>query len=338
MQVKQSTFILGVFVFIILVFGMVYFLLYSEYTTKNKPDGTSIISKYRWFNQDISIPLTIEKDKTFVTSIGKGAFKNKKLVRVTIPKGIVNISEKAFRNNKLSSVTIPNSVTIIDNYAFDKNPLTSITIPYSVFTIGERAFGDIKIKNSTNPFSVTINSDTITIVGYNSNQLIPYSTTIEDQAFGDINIKGNTSSFSVIKYNNNITIIGNISADTNISIPEKINELPVVYIGEKAFEKNNLTNITIPNTVTVIGNNAFAGNKLTSIIIPDSVTSIGDYVFDECDNLTSVTFQGTILSSEFGNAFNGDLRDKYYEEDEINGTPGTYIKSNIESEAWTKIM
>lgn len=62
-------------------------------------------------------------------------------------------------------------------------------------------------------------------------------------------------------------------------------------IGELAFHAcDDLTSITIPNSVTSIGNDAFSEcKKLTSIAIPNSVTSIGGWVFSSCTRLTSVT-------------------------------------------------
>ncbi|MDE5855092.1 MAG: leucine-rich repeat domain-containing protein, partial [Ruminococcus sp.] len=48
----------------------------------------------------------------------------------------------------------------------------------------------------------------------------------------------------------------------------------------------NLTSITLPDSVMKIGSHAFYWCKsLISIIIPDSVTEIGNYAFERCKHL-----------------------------------------------------
>ena len=82
--------------------------------------------------------------------------------------------------------------------------------------------------------------------------------------------------FSVTTNNGAITITG--YGGYFYAIPSTINGLPVVSIGDNAFEWNlNLWSVSIPSSVTNIGANAF-GNcyNLNGITIPDSVTSIGD--------------------------------------------------------------
>jgi hypothetical protein len=65
----------------------------------------------------------------------------------------------------------------------------------------------------------------------------------------------------------------------------------VTGIGEKAFYNcQDLTNLTIPNSVTSIGELAFWNcTDLTSLTIPNSVTSIAEYAFQVCGSLKSVT-------------------------------------------------
>lgn len=59
--------------------------------------------------------------------------------------------------------------------------------------------------------------------------------------------------------------------------------------------------------ITGIGDNAFKGkNNVTSVSIPQTVTSIGDGAFMECFNMTSLTFAGTSQLTAIGDkAFQG---------------------------------
>ena len=55
-----------------------------------------------------------------------------------------------------------------------------------------------------------------------------------------------------------------------------------------------LTEIVIPESVTIIGEAAFLGcDKLTNIVIPKSITSINDNAFDKCTALTTVQYTGS---------------------------------------------
>lgn len=90
------------------------------------------------------------------------------------------------------------------------------------------------------------------------------------------------------------------NAITNVTIPDS-----VTIIGMSAFRNcGSLTSVTIPNSVTSIGNDAFYNcNSLTSIDIPNGVTSIGSYAFNNCTSLTSITIGNNVTSIGNG-AFN----------------------------------
>jgi len=86
--------------------------------------------------------------------------------------------------------------------------------------------------------------------------------------------------------------------------------------------------------------NIISSNQLTSITIPDSVTAIGWYSFGNCTSITSVKFEGEITSDSFettafdhssDTGYIGDLRTKY-----IAGGIGTYTRPNTSSYTWTK--
>ena len=80
---------------------------------------------------------------------------------------------------------------------------------------------------------------------------------------------------------------------TSVSIPNS-----VTTIGDWTFDHNQLTSVTIPNNVTSIGAHAFASNQLTSVIIGSSVTTIGFYAFAS-NLLTSVTIgSGVVINDD----------------------------------------
>tara|TARA_B100000809_G_scaffold166503_1_gene163769 strand:- start:1664 stop:2083 length:420 start_codon:yes stop_codon:yes gene_type:complete len=83
--------------------------------------------------------------------------------------------------------------------------------------------------------------------------------------------------------------------EKNIIIPDKFGDVFITSIGGYAFFSNQLTAVTIPNSVTEISDGAFQRNKLESVTIPNSVTSIGEKAFYD-NELTSVTIPNSVTS------------------------------------------
>ena len=74
-----------------------------------------------------------------------------------------------------------------------------------------------------------------------------------------------------------------------VAIPSTLGGYPVTEIAQNAFTSSDLTNVTIPNSVTSIGLEAFSHcGSLTSATIPNSVTNIGRSAFYYCTSLTSI--------------------------------------------------
>ena len=79
----------------------------------------------------------------------------------------------------------------------------------------------------------------------------------------------------------------------DITVPSSViynnKSYTVVAISDYAFSScNQMTSISLPNSIKTIGVQAFGLTKLTSIIIPNSVTSIGESIFTNCEELKTV--------------------------------------------------
>ncbi len=195
-----------------------------------------------------------------ITSIGGQAFSYcTGLTNVKIENGVINIGENAFtRCTSLTSITIPSSVTSIERYAFyGCTNLASVTISDSVESIGPWAFDYTKWYDSQPDGDVYAGKVYYLYKGY-----MPENTSIEIKA----GTKGITGSAFAL-YNRG------------------------------GYNRNGLTSVTIPNSVTNIGNDAFCEcTGLTSITIPDSVTSIDSQAFERCSGLKSIKIGNSVTS------------------------------------------
>jgi hypothetical protein len=95
--------------------------------------------------------------------------------------------------------------------------------------------------------------------------------------------------FSYATNNGTITITKYTGSGGVVTIPDSFDGLPVVNIGDLAFQGSSVTNLTIPSGITNLGNSTFSYcSGLTDIRIPDTVTSIPDSSFYFCFSLASI--------------------------------------------------
>ena len=181
---------------------------------------------------------------------------------------------------EIASATIPEKVNYCDiTYvvkrigagAFeDCYALTSVTIPNSITSIESFAFKNCQSLNSIN---------------------IPQSVVfIKPNAFSNSGIYNDESNWedSVLYISDCL-----IQAKRGLTGSYIVKEGTRLIING-AFAGSNLTDITIPNTVTDIGVGAFQYSALTSIIIPNGVTKIWAGAFHHCTSLKSVTLPNSI--------------------------------------------
>jgi hypothetical protein len=89
-----------------------------------------------------------------------------------------------------------------------------------------------------------------------------------------------------------------ISSSGVITIPEAINDVPVVAIGPGAFQKcYAISGVVIPDSVQSIGTDAFNGcTNLKSITFGSGVKTIGAYAFSGCTKPTKLEFPEGLTS------------------------------------------
>ena len=228
--------------------------------------------------------------------------------------GFKSITIGTFTDNRIKYVissSSPPEVEITD-YDNDNGTATVVNIPsevsykgtdYEVTAIGNVAFRQKELTSVT--FADQSNVTRIDSAAFAHNTLteltIPSSvTSIGERAFWiNLNKKEEGNGLTRLTF----------ADQSKLKVIERY-----------AFMNNNLTEVTIPGSLTrtepdIFSNNeltqvnfstsgnlksinegVFKGNKLTSVTIPDGVTSIGNSAFSRNDGLTQVTLPGSVSS------------------------------------------
>ena len=289
----------------------------------NKPDGVVYAGRVLYEYKGAMPAKTSIVIKEGTTAICDYAFYGcTGLTRIEIPNNVTSIGYEAFRGcTGLTSVEIPNSVTSIGDEAFyGCTGFTSIEIPNSVTSIGERAF-----RGCSGLSSVVIGNSVTSIGSYAfydctglTSITIPNSvTSIGDDAFR------NCSGLKEVHASDLIAWCG-IDFGSNYANP-------LYYAGNLNLNKELVTKLTIPDSVSKIKDYAFYNcSGLTSIEIPNSVTSIGDNAFDGCSGLKTV-FNFSNLTFSKGSSNNGYIA---FYADKVYNVPNGYVDDDY---IWTEI-
>lgn len=260
----------------------------SSITSMTIPDTVTSIKEKAFAN---CTNLTTLNMSTKISSIATSLFENcAKLTNITIPDNVTSIGNSAFKGcESFTNIVIPDTVTSIDRYAFiNCINLERCNIPNNLKVISESIFQNCKkLVNVSIPESVT----TIGINCFNGCESIksiniPKSvTTIYSTPFlGCKSLK----SISVDSDNTKFSSVDDVLFDKTVTNL-------IAYPIDK-----DITEYSVPNTVTTITNYSFAYSlKLTTINIPSSVTSISSNTFQYSENIATINIDKTTNSIRY---------------------------------------
>lgn len=179
---------------------------------------------------------------------------------------VTSIGANAFQNcTGLNHINIPSSVTAIGDAAFyGCTGLTDVVIPESVTIIGGSAY-----RNCTS-------LKTVSILGPITNMRTAF--------------ENNTSLESVY--------IKDLAAWCQIEFYMRRHN-PLNYAKHFFVNDEEITDLVIPEGVSVVRNSFWGFQGLKTLTVPDGVTEIAACAFGNCENLTNVSIANTVKKIDY---------------------------------------
>lgn len=234
--------------------------------------------------KSITLPSTLQK----IPCLGYLEDGYLKVDNIILGDGIKIIGERAFQDmNNLKTIIIPDSVTSIEDNAFNNcSVLTNLVLPDSITTIGNAAFsGCTSLEKIVLPSKLT-SLGNVAFGGCNAEIIFPSSLkSIPELGSNAVKKVTIPEGVETIGYQ----AFCSCSNLTEITLPSTITS-----IESEAFEGTGITSFNYPQNITNIPNGAFANTNLTEFSVPEKVTEIDDNAFYNCYDLTKISIPKSV--------------------------------------------
>lgn len=275
--------------------------MYTEYTVRafaENKNGRTYSEPYHFCTSDAIILVDAGTLPEIIGENGKNDYAQLNIVGPLNGTDIRFIREMCGKDihssrtqGQLQKLDLSDAYIVAGGLSYDESRYTTEN------TIGNGMFGELDI-----PTEIKLPENTLVIeqdAFHNCTSLtalsIPGSTKELTPSDGCHNLKHISVTTGNSVYSSIDGVVYSKNSETLIWFPEgmKRNELhlspTLKSIGEYALQRCKIRSIVLPGSLTSIGKLAFYAAEIESVVLPDGLRSVPLGIFQQCQNLTSVT-------------------------------------------------
>ena len=244
---------------------------------------------------------SVDLSKTQITEIPDSCFRDTDLTKISLPATIKTLKTNCLYNTSLSTINLPDGITTIEDGALFNAPLTSLFIPKSVTSIGDNVFNSAYIVKIVVDDASTTYADSgeIMLLSKDGKNLMLSASLLTFSSLELPNTVETISSYALYNANSRLVyfhekvsqVEDNVFSSTYLEEIEVENTNPYFIVDANALYNKaqtelivmidkELTEFTVPATVTKIYGSAFARCDIGTLNIGASVSSIQNTTFD----------------------------------------------------------